>query len=790
MITKKKNKLKMSLALVVLGILMVLGCPPSNNSTGGAPTLVSSNPSADSTSFSANADIVLTYSEAVLVGTGNITITPSGGAAITIDVTDTTQVSIAGAVVTINPTIDLKVSTSYTLTIPEGAFMDAAGNKTAEVTIDFTTAANLNTTAPTVESSVPAQNGTALVGTNIVLTYSESVQAGSGNITITPEGGAAITIAVGDAQVNITGAVVAINPTNDLLPDIRYGVSIPAGALEDLAGNAAAVHLLTFNTTSNSIPSVSSSVPSSGAEIVNTANIVLTYSEAVQAATGDITITPASGSPITIAVTDTAQVSIVSNVVTINPTNDLAVGTTYTLTIPANTFESSDDQTDAGAFTLPFTAVADTTAPTVSSSVPAADTIDFLVDANIVLTYSEAVLVGTGNITILLSNNTGVTIPVTNSQVTIAGDVVTINPTNDLAAVNTYVLTIQAGAFRDAAGNTTAQETLSFSTAAVVDTTPPTVTSTVPANSPSARIGILDGDIVLTYSETVQAGSGNITITPMGRTATTIAVTDATQVSIAGNVVTIDPTVDLIPSKMYTVSIPAGVITDGAATPNNAALYELSFTTVAATRIVILWVAYSDVIGALVAENLFIVCGNRPPAVVQRSGQLRRFVVAGSGANQNPANFTLNADGTGDLLIDYSGATPVYAAHSGTTDLTDNDLVANSYADLFSPTTPLLRTFNQAGLNGTAEKSSNEPNQFWTGITNSGSPNGYVAGPACQLNDSGSFWNFNSTTSALGSAGLSNSVLKVPRVGNAARTDVMASTFGCRTTANILCMTY
>ncbi len=299
----------------------------------------------------------------------------------------------------------------------------------------------------------------------------------------------------------------------------------------------------------------------------------------------------------------------------------------------------------------------------------------------------------------------------------------------------------------------------------------------------------LDSDIVLTYSESVQADTGNITITPMGRTATTIAVTDTTQVTIAGNVVTIDPTVDLIPSKMYTVSIQAGAIEDLVA--NDAALYELSFTTVAATRIVILWVAYSDVIGALVAENLFIVCGNRPPAVVQRSGQLRRFVVAGSGANQNPANFTLNADGTGDLLIDYSGATPVYAAHSGTTDLTDNDLVANSYADLFSPTTPLLRTFNQAGLNGTAERSSNEPNQFWTGVTNmAGSPASYVAGPACQLNDSGSFWNFNSTTSALGSAGLSNSVLKVPRVGNAARTDVMASTFGCRTTANILCMTY
>ena len=689
MITKKRKKLKMSLALMVLGIAMVLGCPSGNNSTGG--------------------------------GAG----------------------------------------------------------------------------VPTVESSVPAQNGTAVVGTNIVLTYSEAVQAGSGNITITPEGGAAITIAVGDAQVNITGDVVVINPTNDLLPDIRYGVSIPAGALEDLAGNAAAVHLLTFNTTSNSIPSVSSSVPSSGAtDFANTANIVLTYSEAVQAATGDITITPASGSPITIPVTN-SQVTIAGAVVTINPTNDLTAGTMYTLTVPANTFESSDDQTDAGAFTLPFTAVADTIAPTVSSSVPADNTTDVNVDANIVLTYSEAVAKGSGSITIKPSGGNVVSIAISAAQVSVAGNVVTINPTVGLDTAATYALNVPAGGFADLAGNATADYTLSFVTAATVDNTAPTVSlrqlsiaGVVTEVQLTGTTGVsLDSDIVLTYSESVQAGSGNITITPMGRTATTIAVTDTTQVTIAGNVVTIDPTAVFAATTMHTVSIPAGAIEDLVA--NDAALYELSFTTVAATRIVILWVAYSDVIGALVAENLFIVCGNRPPAVVQRSGKIRRFVAAGSGANQNPANFTLNGDGTGGLLTAYSGATPVFVAHSsGTTVLTDNDKIANSYADLFSSTTPLLRTFNQAGLNGTAERSSNEPNQFWTGVTNSGSPNGYVAGPACQLNDSGSFWNFNSTTSALGSAGLSNSVLKVPRVGNAARTDVMASTFGCRTTANILCMTY
>ena len=265
--------------------------------------------------------------------------------------------------------------------------------------------------------------------------------------------------------------------------------------------------------------------------------------------------------------------------VTINPTNDLAVSTTYTVTVPANAFESSDDQTDAGQFILPFSSAAapDTTPPMVSLSVPASGgTINALDD--IVLTFSETVQRGTGNILITIVGITTVAISVTDtSQVSILGNVVTLS--SIVGSAGEYEMIVPAGSFVDLAGNASARFMLSFTANAPAETTPPTISSIAPAQN--ATNVALDSDIVVFYSEFVQSGTGNITITPMGGTPITIAVGDA-QVSILGIVVTINPTADFEPNTVYTVSIPAGAITDGAATPNPAALYTLTFTTAAA----------------------------------------------------------------------------------------------------------------------------------------------------------------------------------------------------------------
>uniref|UniRef100_UPI0039BD16FD Ig-like domain-containing protein n=1 Tax=Limnohabitans sp. TaxID=1907725 RepID=UPI0039BD16FD len=95
-----------------------------------------------------------------------------------------------------------------------------------------------DTLAPTVTTFSPADNATGVaVGSNIVLTFSEAVQKGTGSIVIS-NGTDTRTIAVSDAQITVSGSTVTINPTADLQANSTYWVQLASGAIKDLAGNA------------------------------------------------------------------------------------------------------------------------------------------------------------------------------------------------------------------------------------------------------------------------------------------------------------------------------------------------------------------------------------------------------------------------------------------------------------------------------------------------------------------------------------------------------------------------
>ncbi|MET0258440.1 MAG: ExeM/NucH family extracellular endonuclease, partial [Methylobacterium sp.] len=97
--------------------------------------------------------------------------------------------------------------------------------------------------APTFVSSTPADEAASVAaGADIVLTFSEDVQAGTGTIVITNDADPADirTIDVADAtQVTFDGATVTIDPAANLLAGGSYTVTFAAGTIEDLAGNDA-----------------------------------------------------------------------------------------------------------------------------------------------------------------------------------------------------------------------------------------------------------------------------------------------------------------------------------------------------------------------------------------------------------------------------------------------------------------------------------------------------------------------------------------------------------------------
>ncbi len=98
-----------------------------------APNLISFIPADNSATVALNANLKITFNETVRAGLGNFILYQSNGSvAHTIAVTDTSQVSISGNSVTLNPASNLAAG-SYYLQMAAGVLKDVAGNAFAGI---------------------------------------------------------------------------------------------------------------------------------------------------------------------------------------------------------------------------------------------------------------------------------------------------------------------------------------------------------------------------------------------------------------------------------------------------------------------------------------------------------------------------------------------------------------------------------------------------------------------------------------------------------------------------------
>jgi methionine-rich copper-binding protein CopC len=112
---------------------------------------------------------------------------------------------------------------------------DSAGNTVTTPAVTAT----IDALAPTLVSSSPLDNAAGVTSSsNIVLKFSESIAAGTGNIVISDGSTDVRTISINDTnQVTISGNTVTINPAADLHGYTNYYMQIADGALKDLVGN-------------------------------------------------------------------------------------------------------------------------------------------------------------------------------------------------------------------------------------------------------------------------------------------------------------------------------------------------------------------------------------------------------------------------------------------------------------------------------------------------------------------------------------------------------------------------
>jgi hypothetical protein len=159
---------------------------------------------------------------------------------------------------------------------------------------------------------------------------------------------------------------------------------------------------------------------------------------------------------------------------TFNPAANLAVSTVYTATITTGVTDLAGNAM-ASTYVWTFTTgtTADTTRPTVVSTIPANAATGVAVNANIYVTFSEAMnpLTITASTITLKQGTTLISGAVTSPSTTTAA----LNPGSDLANNTTYTVTVTTGV-KDLAGNAMAvAKVWNFTTIAAGTAGPPPV---------------------------------------------------------------------------------------------------------------------------------------------------------------------------------------------------------------------------------------------------------------------------------------------------------------------------
>jgi methionine-rich copper-binding protein CopC len=204
------------------------------------PTVSIFSPVDEATAVSIGNNIVATFSEDIQRGSGDIVLKTEAGTTVATYSQTSSNVTISGSTLTINPTADLNYSMGYKVEFAAGSVKDTAGNNYGgTTTYNFTTGAAPDTTPPTVSTFSPADETTSVtIGSNIVATFSEAIQRGAGDIVLKTAAGTTVaTYGQTSSNVTISGNALTINPSANLNYSTGYKVEFAAGSVKDVAGN-------------------------------------------------------------------------------------------------------------------------------------------------------------------------------------------------------------------------------------------------------------------------------------------------------------------------------------------------------------------------------------------------------------------------------------------------------------------------------------------------------------------------------------------------------------------------
>jgi hypothetical protein len=384
-----------------------------------------------------------------------------------------------------------------------------------------------------------------------------SIAASSGNqgavVAVTLTGtnfGSGSTIGLSGTGITVSNATVAsstsITATFTIAADATPGGQTVTVTSSGMTSGSQTFTVILLPVT------VSSTNPANGAKAVPINDkIIASFSKLMNSTTiTTATFTLAGGAT---NITGVVSCNATCNIATFAPAANLAANTTFTATITTGAKDPAGNSL-AAPFVWTFTtgAVADATAPTVSSTNPANGASGVALNQKIAATFSE-VMDSSTITTTTLTVKQGATVVA--GAVTYAGTTATFTPTANLTASLAYTATITTGA-KDLAGNALAINFVwTFTAGTTSNTSAPTVTLTVPANA-ATGVGINQA-INATFSTGMNSATintGTFTVAGPGVTPVTGTVT----CNAACNVATFTPTSSFTTNATFTATVTTG----------------------------------------------------------------------------------------------------------------------------------------------------------------------------------------------------------------------------------------
>jgi lysophospholipase L1-like esterase len=217
-------------------------------------------------------------------------------------------------------------------------------------------------TSPVALSFSPADNASGVLPTvPLAVTFDEKIQLGSGNVTLKNlSSQSEVVLPVTSPNLSVSDATLTITPSAYLESNTAYAVRIDPTAITDAAGNAFAG--INDDTTWNfgtgeldlTSPTIVTFHPATNAEAVPVdTSLVVTFNETIVKGTGTITIKNLDAATETTLAVNSAAVSVLGKVLTIQPGTRFAGNANHSIQIAAgavkdaagNGFEGIADDT-------------------------------------------------------------------------------------------------------------------------------------------------------------------------------------------------------------------------------------------------------------------------------------------------------------------------------------------------------------------------------------------------------------------------------------------------------------